>query len=71
MLANSIVLAISGREDLRPLGILFRPFANGVCVGKRMDKQTPFKKSGLGLNTYQTLVDFRELSKSLLIGFYL
>ena len=27
---SGIILAISGRDTLRPLGIRFRPFANGV-----------------------------------------
>ena len=30
MVMNGIILAISGRDTLRPLGILFRPWANSV-----------------------------------------
>ena len=30
VLTNGIVLAISGCDTLRPLGIYFRPFANSV-----------------------------------------
>ena len=31
---NSIILAISGRDALRPLGIYFRPFTTIVCDTK-------------------------------------
>ena len=31
MVMNGNILAISGRDTLRPLGIWFRPFANSVC----------------------------------------
>ena len=30
LLTNTIILAIDGHETLRPLGIYWRPFANGV-----------------------------------------
>ena len=31
MLMNSVILAISGQDALRPLGIEFRHYANSVC----------------------------------------
>ena len=34
MLTNSIVLAIGGRDTLRPLGIYFKSFANSVRDSK-------------------------------------
>ena len=52
MLTNSIILAISKHNTLRPLGILFGPFANkvrgiydGVFIGKRLDEKDSVEES--------------------------
>ena len=45
MLTNNIILAISGCDTLRPLGIWFKPFANSVREPKYHKQCKQFQKN--------------------------
>ena len=47
MLMNNIILAISGRDTLRPLGILLRLFANIVRDTKYHKQCSPYNVGGI------------------------
>jgi hypothetical protein len=76
MLTNNFILAISGRNTLRPLGIQFRPFANSVqyikycnhySLGTAYDKCCTFYILKLAQNLVGiSKQDFRNLKDSLL-----